>query len=358
MSSLMRFISLKAVNLRCFSEVDYRPTRGNNLIYGANGSGKTSLLEGLYIASIGKSFLSGRSTDLVLAGAKGLSITAEVEGKGEFGTSTIVVKKQKAETSITFDGQTVSAASVLARDFPVLVINSRAPDLLGENPSNRRSLLDRSLFHVKHDYVGLWKEYRHALRQRNELLRLPHMRSQAAYWEEKLQDVGEAINNNRMSLVTAINNKLEASHIPGLAQGDLRFEFSPGWDTSSSLGEQLRSDWERDVDLGYTLAGPHRADLSLWRAGRAVSKKLSRGQSKMVVCLTITAIAQFIKQAAVPPVLLVDDLAAELDDKMLSLALADIQAVATQCFFTAIKPSEIQTLLPADTGLFHVERSH
>jgi hypothetical protein len=79
---------------------------------------------------------------------------------------------------------------------------------------------------------------------------------------------------------------------------------------------------------------------------------------KMVVCLTITAIAQFIKQAAVPPVLLVDDLAAELDDKMLSLALADIQAVATQCFFTAIKPSEIQTLLPADTGLFHVERSH
>lgn len=76
----------------------------------------------------------------------------------------------------------------------------------------------------------------------------------------------------------------------------------------------------------------------------------------MVACLTIVAIAEFIKGAAVTPVLLVDDLSAELDDTMLALAVSDIQSTATQCFFTAIKPAEFQTLLPSDTHMFHVER--
>lgn len=352
----MRFISLKAINLRCFAEVDYRPGPTNNLIYGANGSGKTSLLEGLYIASIGKSFLPSRTSDLVLAGSQGLAITAEVGDASEFGISTIVVKKQKAETQITLDGQAVSTASALARNLPVLVINSRAPDLLGESPSNRRALLDRSLFHVKHAYIGLWKEYRHALRQRNELLRNPSMKAQAHYWEQKLAETGEAINRYRLSIVAAINKKLASSHIPGLSDDELRFVFSQGWNADLELAEQLRSDWERDCELGYTMAGPHRADLSLWRSGRAISKKLSRGQSKMVVCLTILAIAQFLKDAAVAPVLLVDDLSAELDDTMLGVAVNNIQSIATQCFFTAIKPTEIQSLLPVDTQMFHVER--
>ncbi len=349
-------MSLKAINLRCFQDVSYRPGPRNNLIYGANGSGKTTLLEALYIASIGKSFLTSRSSDLVLAGSNGLSIVAEVGDTTDFGTSVIVVKKHKADTQITLDGQAVTTASALARNLPVLVINSRAPDLLGENPSNRRALLDRSLFHVKHSYVALWKEYRHALRQRNELLR-KSMKSQAHYWEEKLAESAETINRFRLSIVTAINTTFQTSEIPGLSTGDLYFEFSPGWNSELGLAEQLRDDWNRDCDIGYTMAGPHRADLSLWRAGRAVSKKLSRGQSKMVVCLVVAAIAQFIKNASSSPVILVDDLVAELDDKMLGLALAAIQSIETQCFFTAIKPSEIRGQLPDDTSMFHVEQN-
>ncbi len=350
-------MSLKAINLRCFQDVSYRPGPRNNLIHGANGSGKTTLLEALYIASLGKSFLTNRTSDLVLAGSKGLSITAEVgKDSEEFSTSVIVIKKNKADTQITLDGQAITTASALARDFPVLVINSRAPELLGENPSNRRALLDRSLFHVKHSYVDLWKDYRHALRQRNELLRRT-MKSQAAYWEQKLGERADAINSARESIVSAINEKLTVSEIPGLNTADLHFEFSPGWNRELGLVKQLHDDWGRDCEIGYTMAGPHRADLSLWQGGRAVAKKLSRGQSKIVVCLVITAVAQFIKAASISPVILVDDLVAELDDRMLCRAIESIQAVQTQCFFTAIKPSEIRNLLPSDTSMFHVERN-
>lgn len=353
----MRFLSLKVLNLRCFHDVSYRPTPGTNLIYGDNGSGKTTLLEALYIASIGKSFLSHRASDLVLSGSRGLSVTAEVgEGLAGFDTSVVVVKKYKATTQITLDGQAVPTASTLARNLPVLVLNSRAPDLLAENPSNRRALLDKSLFHVKPSYVGLWKDYRLALRQRNELLRRS-MRSQASYWEQKLGESGEMINEARESLVSAINLKLSTSEIPGLAIGEFHFEFAPGWNREIGLTQQLHDDWDRDKEIGYTLAGPHRADLSLWYGGRVASKKLSRGQSKMVVCLVMTAIAEFIKLASVSPVILVDDLVAELDDKMLCQAIKSIQAVETQSFFTAIKPSQICAFLPSNTSMFHVERN-
>jgi DNA replication and repair protein RecF len=351
----MRFTSLKVVNLRCFNGVSYLPGPRDNLIYGANGSGKTTLLEALYIASVGKSFLTNRSSDLVRAGSDGLSITAEVEDLAGFGSSVIFVKKHKSETQITLDGQLVTTASALAQSLPVLVINSRAPDLLGENPSNRRALLDRSLFHVKHSYIGIWKEYRHALRQRNELLRRS-MKSQAAYWEEKLVESSEAINQSRLSLISAINQKLKFLEIPGLCDGDLLFEFSPGWNPKQGLAAQLRDDWERDREIGYTIAGPHRADLSLWQGGRAISKKLSRGQSKIIACVIISTIAQFIKSAAISPVVLIDDLVAELDDSMLDIALAFIASIETQCFFTAIKPLEIRPRLPSDTPAFHVER--
>ncbi len=353
----MRFLSLGILNLRCFRELSYRPDPGANLIHGDNGSGKTTLLEALYIASIGKSFLSNRTADLVLSGSSGLSITAEVgEVSTRFDTSVIVVKKYKSATQITLDGQTVTTASTLARNLPVLVINSRAPDLLVENPSNRRALLDKSLFHVEPSYVGLWKDYRHALRQRNELLRRS-MKSQVSYWEMKLGESGEAINAARESLVSSINQKLSISEIPGIGIGEVHFEFSPGWHRESGLAEQLHEDWDRDQEIGYTLAGPHRADLSLWCGDRPVSKRLSRGQSKMVVCLVMTAIAEFIKTGSFAPVILVDDLVAELDDKMLCQAVSSIQAVETQCFFTAIKPTEIRSILPSNTSMFHVERN-
>ncbi len=352
----MRFMSLKVINLRCFQDISYQPGPRNNLIYGANGSGKTSLLEALYIASIGKSFLTNRSSDLVLAGSNGMSVTATVADLADFGTSVIVVKKFKSDTHITVDGQAVTTASALARNLPVLVINSRAPDLLGENPSNRRALLDRSLFHVKQSYVRLWKDYRQALRQRNELLR-NSVKSQAQYWEEKLSESATLIDEFRQSVVAAINLKLHSTAIPGLTSGDIHFEYSPGWDINLGLAEQLRLDWDRDSAVGYTMAGPHRADLSLWGSGRGIAKKLSRGQSKIVVCLVMTAIAEFIKSAAFSPVLLIDDLVAELDDKMLGLAATAIESVETQCFFTAIKPSEMRSLLAGDTPMFHVERN-
>ena len=73
----MHFLSISAVNLRCLAQLSYRPGVGVNLVYGSNGSGKTSLLEAFSLASVGKSFLSNRALDIVKTGSDGLSVRAE-----------------------------------------------------------------------------------------------------------------------------------------------------------------------------------------------------------------------------------------------------------------------------------------
>ena len=261
-------------------EIEYSPSARNNLVCGVNGSGKTSLLEAFAIASIGKSFLTNRTSELVRIGSPGLTVRAETILDEKASRSAVIVKKLKTETLITLDGIPVTAASALARHTPLLIINSKAPDLLTDSPSNRRALLDRSLFHVKQEYVATWKKYRHSLQQRNYLIRLG-AKSQISFWNEKLQETAERINIDRTKAVESINTILATHRIPGLS-GALKFEYFSGWHTQSELGVQLEQNWHRDVKLGYTLDGPHHADLTLRYEGRSITKRLSRGQAKVV----------------------------------------------------------------------------
>lgn len=337
----------------------YEPGQGSNLIHGANGSGKTTVLEALHLVAFGKSFLANRSADLVRTGAEALRIQAIAEAILGYGSASIELRKSRGDTEISFDGQPVVSSSALARHLPVLVMNSRAPDLLSDNPASRRALLDRSLFHVKHSYIDLWKQYRNALRQRNVLLQRTSLADdETRFWEEKLAEFSNAIDYQRSALVSFINRQLEVYQVPGLEGRSFNFEYNPGWDRARELLEQFEDDRVRDAGLGYTVAGPHRADLTLQMDGRSASRRLSRGQLKIIVCLVITAIARYVQQASdALPVLLIDDLAAEMDDRMLQHAVQAILNVETQSFFTAIKPSDLRPLLPDDTFVFHVERS-
>ncbi len=166
----MWFDSIRVSNVRCLESLEYWPRVGCNLVCGANASGKTSLLEAIAIASFGKSFLTNRTSDVVRTGTQALSVRAVI-ASSEGVHSQVVVRKEQGETRILADGQLLAAASLLAQRIPMLVINYKSPDLLTASPSNRRALIDRTMFHVEPNYVDTWKRYRQTLQQRNRLLR-------------------------------------------------------------------------------------------------------------------------------------------------------------------------------------------
>jgi len=267
------------------------------------------------------------------------------------------VRKQGGQTEIELDGLSVRAASVLAQRVPTVVINSQVADILTENPSNRRALIDRTMFHVEPSYVVAWKNYRVALRQRNELLRRQARQAEATFWDTQLIKYAEQIDEKRLTVLKAINLALE-DHPLAANLGNLHFEYTPGWKRELPLADQLRESWGKDLRISHTSVGMHRADLALRCESRAVARRISRGQGKVIVCCVLLALADFIaKHSGFKPVILVDDLAAELDDRLRAAVVERINRTGGQRVFTAIKPGELPEISESTQVMFHVEHT-
>ena len=350
----MWFESIRVLNLRCLEQLEYRPQSALNLVCGANGSGKTSLLESFALASLGKSFLTNRSLDIVRTGTSGLSVLATVVSTDEM-RSTVAVSKENGQTKIALDGQPIMVASSLAQRVPILVINSKSSDLLTASPSSRRALIDRTVFHVEPDYAATWRHYRHALRQRNVLLRRSGSRTEGEYWNRRLGHYAALIDAERTAVVESINRSLEHCRLVSNL-GRLAFDYQPGWRRERSLVTELADRWARDVQAGYTTIGVHRADMTLTAAGMPIAKRISRGQGKAIICTVVTALARFIEaRINEAPVVLVDDLAAELDDGMRTEIVDMINARDGQRIYTAIKPTDLPEIAEVVAEVFHVE---
>ncbi|MEX2481861.1 MAG: DNA replication and repair protein RecF [Gammaproteobacteria bacterium] len=351
----MRFDRLRINNLRCLEQIEMEPAKAINLLCGPNGSGKTSILEGFAMAALGRSFLSNQALDVIRSNTPGLSVKAQLSDPKSGATATVQVRKLRGETQIEWDGKPVLAASSLAQRVPLLVINSKATDLLTESPSNRRALVDRTMFHVEPDYVDCWKRYRQALRQRNELLRHAAAPRDFIFWDAQLLESAAIIDARRQRVVEAINRRLcEWPLAVGL--GGIQVAYTPGWNTDKGFRSHLQENTGRDRSAGFTSIGAHRADLAVKAAGRSLAKRLSRGQSKLLVVAIIVAIGHFIRShTAHSPVFLVDDLHAELDDKMCAEAVDMILHLDGQTVFTAIRAGDLPERLRQNGELFHVE---
>lgn len=351
----MRFETVSVSRLRCLDSLEFAPGAGQTLIVGNNGSGKTTLLEACALVAQGKSFLTNRFSDLVQRGETRFGVRAVVQD-GEGLRRQVSVARDAGEARIELDGQRMRAASRLARAFPLLVVNSQAPDLLTGGPSQRRALLDRTMFHVEPDYIETWKAYRQALRQRNGLLRGAASVAEAAFWHTEMARRAAEIDRARGRVVEVVNAALAGSRLLE-PLGRLHFDYRRGWPADETLDARLKTSWERDRTLGFTVPGPHRADLALKADGHAVAQRLSRGQCKAVVCTVIAATAAFMaEEGGQAPAILIDDLAAELDDHTRSAIVDMISGLQGQHLYTAVKPDLMPEVAGHCETVFHVEQ--
>jgi DNA replication and repair protein RecF len=332
--------TIQVNNLRRFERLDLILGKKNTIISGGNGTGKTTALEAFSLVCQGKSFVSNRSSDIVRKGAPGASVIAS----GETALSdplSIHVRKKKAKTEIFVNGNPVKKASELARSAPSIIITSHAAKLLTEGPDKRRALLDKTMFHVEPGYIDEWKKYRNALRQRNQLIRGRSLRKIHRAWNEQLVFFGEEIDKKREDIVLRLNAELKNKSVRKFF-GELYFRYFPGWDREKGYRLCLSQAWDRDEQLGYTTVGPHRADLALCDKTGPVVRNLSGGQSKFLVCFVLFSLANYIfEKTAKKPLILVDDIAAELDDVFISSVLNMLLKQEGQVVLTSIRPTEL-----------------
>jgi DNA replication and repair protein RecF len=143
-----------------------------------------------------------------------------------------------------------------------------------------------------------------------------------------------------------------------LPDQSLSLEYTPGWDVALPLEDQLAENWEKDVERGHTQIGPHRADLRVKQGTAPADEVLSRGQKKLVVCALKLSQVAVLQSAGQTCVLLVDDLASELDALARQRLVDVLAASGAQVFITCIEPDAVRLPLEhmgSRFKMFHVE---
>ena len=349
----MHFSDLKVDGLRCIGQLKAVLNPGVNLVVGKNGSGKTTFLDALNLTASGRTVNPLNARDVIKDGSQAARVAVSVDYGGNR-TIDVLVVKSKSGTKITIDNKLVKSTSELAQQIPLISVNSEVSSILTSAPSARRALLDRVMFHVKRDYVASWLEYRRALNQRNGVLRGARDKSQATFWTDRLVSVGSVIDASRKEIVGKINECL----IGGLIQQEfsgISLEYYPGW-SGGSLREELDRDWGKDLELGYTRLGVHRADARLKVDNKEFTRRLSRGQLKIVSAEIMLGLRRFIlEKTGLQPVIMVDDIHSELDSSMRGLLVEKILGLGGQKFFTAIDGNLHPEIFDRADMVFHVE---
>lgn len=352
----MRIRRLEIRNLRCLQGAALQPGPTLNVVTGANGAGKTSLLEAIHLLAYGRSFRGRVRDGLVRSGAGALEVFVEWS-EGESARLRRAGLRHNGQTwSGRLDGEPVAQLGELCAALAVVTFEPGSHALVMGGGEARRRYLDWGLFHVEPDFLGSWRRYARALKQRNSLLRQRVGGSQLDAWDRELAEAGEPLTARRQDYLERLQAPLQHLALElAPALGAARLHFQPGWKRDSlSLGDALLVARERDLATGFTSVGPHRAD---WRVGhdrRPDNETLSRGQAKLTALACLLAQAEdFAAQRGQWPVVLLDDLASELDRDHQARLLQRLRDTDAQVFITG---TALPEGLQAGTRLFHVEQ--
>ena len=327
-----------------------------NVVLGPNGSGKTSFLDAIHVLATGRSFTGSTASDFIRRGQEKSIVGGHIRNPDGVRAS-LGVEKTGATTHCRVDGESVRSASVLSRHVTVLPLHARLFQLLDDTPAQRRALLDRVLFHVEPLYLETYKRFHRAVQQRNELLKAGQRPAEFEFWDEEFLAAGESLNNSRLGCVAHLNGWLAERH-QILELGTVGLAYRSGWRADQTLREALKENRQRELLVKSTTIGPHRAELKVLADERLARNAVSRGQAKLLTCLLVEAQLAYLEEHGRPtPILLVDDIAAELDSRSRAIVLPMLLKPGRQAFVTAIDFDQV----PADLGnlsltLFHVEQ--
>lgn len=368
----MQVTRLELRNLRRFVDVSFRPGPGLNLLTGANGAGKTSVLEGLHLMAYGRSFRGRVRDGLVRAGTPALEVFVEWT-QGAAGAAGAVheapvpyLRPRKAglrhsgqDWTGRLDGQPVDQLGELCAALAVVSFDPGSHALVSGGAEQRRRYLDWGLFHVEPAFLPLWRRYARALKQRNALLKARARDAQLEAWDAELGESGEALTRHRQHYLEQLQPRytaLIAELLPAVGASALAYQ--PGWRRDQlPLADALLLARDRDLATGHTSVGPHRADWTLAFEALPGREALSRGQAKLTALAALLAQAEhYAGHCGEWPVVALDDLASELDRAHQDRLLQRLLSGAAQVFVTGTEQPAGLTDLAARIDRFHVEQ--
>lgn len=317
---------VKSVKLSFFRNYRYEVVdfpMNITLISGANGQGKTNLVESLVFAATTKSPKTSNTQELIFDGQAKAEVEILLERK--FGDMRVgFTLTGKGEKKFYINSNEVSKLSEVFGNLVVIYFSPDDLKIVSASPAERREFMDTDISQLSGSYYNLLQRYNKVLLQRNKLLKTEHDRNlllaQIGAWDSQLAHIAALIVKTRKSFIDKIKapakealkyissqkDELEISYIG--AKGVTAEELE------SEILKSLKFNLERDIELGYTTVGPHRDDIYFGLNGKDARSYSSQGQQRSIVlALKFAELEIFSEELGEQPVLVLDDVFSELD---------------------------------------------
>lgn len=359
----MRLDKIQISNFRNLTDVEISPARQLNVILGANGSGKSSLLEALHYLGFGRSFRTNRHQHVIQHEADVFTIFCRAVQEDSTVSNLGYQRFRNGDVLIRKDGEPIKRVSDLVKLFPCQLFTPSSVDLIEGAPGLRRRFVDWGLFHVEQSFWPSQLTYQQLLKHHNALLRQASEQRKMmidTYWQQALAQEGEKVSLMRASFIDEIAPYIMANLKHFLPEFSLEISYYSGWEKGRPLADILQENVQKDVRYGYTTNGPHKFDIRIKVDGLPADSVLSRGQGRMLVAALLLAQAQYLQvKRGRACIFLLDDIGAELDSSKRQVFVEKLLETSAQIFITAIEKQHMAFIQNhKDMKLFHVEHGH
>jgi DNA replication and repair protein RecF len=311
---------LELTDFRNYAHAVVELDPGLTVVTGANGEGKSNLVEAVAWLATLESFRGAPNEALVREGAASAVLRAEVVQDDRRVTTMEAELPLSGRQRVQVNRQRLARTRDLLGVLQVSVFSPDDLALVKRGPGERRRFLDATLvgLHAKHDVLRT--DLERILRQRNMLLKQaggrlgPDIITTLDVWDAKLADVGTALGDARDALVTELEPLVGKAYadVAGVPS-EVHLRYAPAW-RRTGLAEALAASRTNDVRRQVTLVGPHRDELDLALAGLPARTHASQGEQRcMALALRLAAHRAVADRAGTPPLLLLDDVFSELD---------------------------------------------
>ncbi|HEU5046923.1 MAG TPA: DNA replication/repair protein RecF [Rickettsiales bacterium] len=342
---ILHLQTLALSNFRNYAYARLEVSPAPIVLLGANGAGKTNILEAISLLTPGRGIRRAKITDMDKAGSPApWAIAAELTGEqGEVSVGT----GREADTDkriVKIDGKMARAQTDLGQILAVLWLTPQMDNLFIEGNSERRRFIDRLVFSFDSEHAARVNAYEQVMRERNRLLQNGNS---DGYWfaalEQKMAENAVAIAVARSHTIDHLNNAMQLStspfpkaHIALSGETETLLAQGPALAAEEQLKELLRMNRAQDAGAGRCLIGIHRTQVDVLHMGKQMAAELcSTGEQKAVLISIILAQA---RAGALwhghVPVLLLDEVATHLDISRREALFAELTAIGAQSWLT------------------------
>jgi len=328
-----------------------------NFLVGDNGSGKSSFLEAIFFLGHGKSFRTTKLENLASHQHTNFVVSVKDNTDAQIGIAKDFISNT---TEIKINGEKHSKLSELAKNIAVQIITPESFKLFFGGPKERRRFVDLGLFHVEQSFSKEWKDFSRILKQRNAYLRSGRSVDGIKYWDDAFCSHSNNVSALRLQYIESFKDEFlcwAKLLLPALYE-NIEIQYYQGWKQKTNLEDVLAHNQTREFTLGYTLAGTHKFDVRFLLNKQPLENQLSRGQQKLFLLALTFAQAKLIEKVKrVKPILLIDDVGAELDSQSRAVLNNAINQLNCQVIITAIDKVAVEPLVPNDHDykMFHVK---